>query len=79
MEWNIRSFVSGQARDGIGRTAVKTALYRVLMILISIAVAFAVTGRVDHALGIGLATNAVKTLTYYGYDRLWAHVEWGTA
>lgn len=59
------------------RTLTKAVLYRALMILVSIAVAFAVTGRVDQALGIGLATNLVKTATYVGYDRVWAHVNWG--
>jgi len=72
------TFLTRRARHGASRTLVKTALYRVLMVLVSVAVAFAVTGRVDQALGIGLATNAVKTVTYYGYDRLWAHVQWGT-
>jgi uncharacterized membrane protein len=56
---------------------VKTALYRVL--LVTGAVAFVMTGDLGTALDIGIATNLIKTLTYYGYERLWARIEWKTA
>lgn len=59
------------------RALVKTVLYRGLMLLVTVAVALTVTGDVTAAVNIGLVANAVKTLTYYGYERLWAHVDWG--
>ena len=59
------------------RAVVKTALYRVFMILVSVGVAYAVTGSVGQSLSIGLVTNLVKTCTYYGYERLWDRISWG--
>lgn len=66
-------------RERWSRSLVKTALYRVLMVAITILVAFFVTGNTAEALSIGLAANVVKTGTYYGYERLWARIDWGTA
>jgi len=65
-------------REGWRRTAVKTLAYRTLMFLITAVVAFAVTGSPVDAFNIGLVTNAVKTLTYAGYERVWARISWGT-
>ena len=59
------------------RTVVKTLCYRALMVTITVLVAWAVVGDVGQAASIGFVTNAVKTLTYYGYERLWDHVSWG--
>jgi len=61
------------------RALVKTALYRVLMVLVTVVVAYLLTGEVGTAINIGLVTNLVKTLAYYSYERLWAHVSWGVA
>lgn len=59
------------------RALVKTLLYRVLMIVITVLVAFVVTGNTGEALSIGLVANVVKTGTYYGYERLWDRIAWG--
>jgi uncharacterized membrane protein len=59
------------------RAVVKTLLYRGLMVAITVAVAFAVTGSTGDALQIGFVTNLVKTGTYYCYERLWARIAWG--
>lgn len=59
------------------RAVVKTACYRLVMVLVSVAVAFLVVGDVSQALSIGLATNVVKTATYYGYERIWDRIAWG--
>jgi len=63
--------------QGRKRALAKTILYRTLMIAITIGVSFAVTRDVTAAVNIGIATNALKTLTYYGYERLWDHLTWG--
>lgn len=55
----------------------KTLLYRLLMLVVTVAVALLFTGAVDQALQIGVAANAVKTGTYYAYDRLWSRISWG--
>lgn len=59
------------------RALAKTLCYRVLMVLVTVAVAWAIVGDVTDALNIGIATNLVKTATYYGYERLWDHIAWG--
>lgn len=47
------------------------------MVCITVVVAWSVTGSTGEALSIGLATNLLKTCTYYGYERVWDHVSWG--
>jgi uncharacterized membrane protein len=64
-------------RQARSRTVVKTALYRVVMVLVTVVVALAFTQDVGDALNIGLAANLVKTGTYYAYERLWDRVGWG--
>ena len=59
------------------RAVVKTAFDRVMMVLVSIVVAYLVVGDVSDALSIGLLTNVVKTMTYYSYERLWDRIAWG--
>ncbi|NHN49101.1 DUF2061 domain-containing protein [Halostella sp. JP-L12] len=59
------------------RAIVKTLCYRLLMLLITVAVAWVVVGDAGDALNIGLAANLVKTGTYYGYERLWDRISWG--
>ncbi|GAB3691891.1 hypothetical protein GCM10028857_29830 [Salinarchaeum chitinilyticum] len=66
------------ANQRLSRSLVKTLCYRVLMVAITIAVAFAFTNDAMAALNIGLVANVVKTGTYFGYERLWARISWGT-
>lgn len=73
------SLVSLRARDRWSRTLVKTLTYRIFMFLITAFVALAVTGSLAEAASIGVATNLLKTATYYGYERAWARIRWGVA
>jgi uncharacterized membrane protein len=59
------------------RAIVKTAGYRLLMLVITVLVAYLVVGDAGEALSIGLVANVVKTLTYYSYERLWDRIAWG--
>ncbi|WP_255150782.1 DUF2061 domain-containing protein [Halorarius halobius] len=59
------------------RAVVKTACYRLVMVVVSVTVAYLVVGDVTDAVSIGLVTNLVKTATYYGYERLWDRIAWG--
>ena len=71
------SLLSRDAIHARRRAVVKTLCYRALMVTITVAVAWAVVGDLGDAASIGLVTNAVKTLTYYGYERMWDRVAWG--
>lgn len=73
----IRSFFARSAIQKRSRAIVKTVLYRLVMVVITVAVAFAVTDDVGAALNIGIVANVVKTGTYYGYERLWDRITWG--
>ncbi|MFC6720087.1 DUF2061 domain-containing protein [Halobacteriaceae bacterium SHR40] len=61
----------------LSRVLAKTLLYRILMVLITIAVAFLFTENTGDALSIGILSNLIKTGTYYGYERLWDRITWG--
>lgn len=59
------------------RAVVKTLLYRLVMVAITVSIAWTVTGNTADALSIGLAANVVKTGTYYCYERAWDRISWG--
>lgn len=64
-------------REGVIRSLVKTAVYRTIMVLITVVVAFFFTDDATASISIGLTANAIKTFTYFGYERLWARIGWG--
>lgn len=47
------------------------------MVVITIVVAFVITGNTADALSIGIASNVIKTVAYYGYERVWGRITWG--
>lgn len=59
------------------RAVLKTLLYRGFMILVTVGVAFAITGDIETSVNIGIVTNIIKTGLYYIYERLWDHISWG--
>jgi len=69
--------VAGRPNQTWARTAVKTLCYRLLMLAVTVAVAWVVVGDVRDAASIGLVANVAKTGTYYAYERLWGRVDWG--
>jgi len=77
MSTSLNRDVSWSSHQQHRRAIVKTVCYRFLMVLITIAAAFLITGSGVQALGIGLVSNTVKTVTYYCYERLWARISWG--
>lgn len=70
-------FARRRPHQDLSRAVVKTLGYRLLMVCITVAVAFVVVGDVGQALSIGLVANVVKTGTYFGYERLWDRIDWG--
>ncbi|WP_232703329.1 DUF2061 domain-containing protein [Halobacterium wangiae] len=73
----LRDYISWRPHEARRRAIVKTLLYRALMVLVTIVVAWAVTGSATDAVNIGVAANVIKTGTYYGYERLWNRISWG--
>jgi uncharacterized membrane protein len=77
MESTLGGLVSDRPHQALSRAVVKTVLYRVMMVCITVLVAYLVVGDAAAALSIGFVTNVVKTATYYGYERLWDRIAWG--
>ncbi|MDJ1430809.1 DUF2061 domain-containing protein [Halostagnicola sp. A-GB9-2] len=75
----LSNIVSRSALQAQKRAIAKTLCYRLFMILITITVAWLIVGDVGDAVNIGLATNILKTGTYYLYERLWDHITWGVS
>lgn len=73
----LRGFVTRSAYQARRRAVVKTLCYRLLMVAITVSVAWLIVGDVGEAVEIGLVANVVKTGTYYAYERLWDRVTWG--
>ncbi|WP_114577314.1 DUF2061 domain-containing protein [Saliphagus sp. LR7] len=76
---SLRELVTWRPFQRRRRAVVKTLCYRLFMVLITVGVAFFVTGNTADAISIGLVTNVAKTFTYYGYERVWDHIAWGVA
>ena len=72
-----RSVFSRSALQARKRAIVKTLCYRIVMVLITIAIAWLIVGDVGDAVNIGIAANLLKTGTYYLYERAWDHITWG--
>jgi uncharacterized membrane protein len=77
MSTGLRGYVTRYPNQLRSRAVVKTLLYRVFMLVVTVGVALIVTGNTTDAVSIGIATNVVKTGTYYFYERLWDRIAWG--
>ncbi|MFB6101541.1 MAG: DUF2061 domain-containing protein [Haloplanus sp.] len=75
----MASSVAGRPRQARSRALVKTLCYRLLMVVITVAVAWAVVGNLGDAVSVGLVANVTKTGTYYAYERAWDRIAWGLA
>ena len=71
------SAVTGSPRQLRSRALVKTLGYRLLMILVTVVVAWVILGDVGDAVSIGIVANVVKTGLYYAYERFWDRIAWG--
>jgi uncharacterized membrane protein len=71
------SVTDGRLRQTRSRALVKTLGYRIVMIVVTVVVAWVVVGDLGEAASIGLVANLVKTGTYYAYERLWDRLSWG--
>ncbi|MEF8813926.1 MAG: DUF2061 domain-containing protein [Halovenus sp.] len=70
-QWAIRSVARRRS------VLLKAVGYRVLSVVVTVAIAFAVIGNMSAALDIGIWANVLKTGVYYAYERAWAGVDVG--
>lgn len=59
------------------RSLVKSATYRLGGLVLTTAIAWAMTGRVDVAASIGVADTLVKLGAFYVHERLWLRIGFG--
>ena len=59
------------------RSVVKSIIWRIICITVSIIIACYVTGKIDVSVAIGTIYNAITMILYYFHERFWNIIEWG--
>jgi uncharacterized membrane protein len=59
------------------RSLVKSVVWRVICIVVSVFTTFFLTGRWDLAVAVGSIYNAVTMVLYYFHERIWNRIKWG--
>ncbi|MFC6823790.1 DUF2061 domain-containing protein [Halopelagius fulvigenes] len=62
--------------QGWSRLLVKTVLYRVFTLALTVGLVWYVLGDPMTALNIGVAMTIAKTALYLVYERIWDHITW---
>ena len=59
------------------RSIAKTISWRIVAVIITGAVTYFLTGRLDFAVTVGLADTGVIFFTYYAHERIWTRISYG--
>jgi uncharacterized membrane protein len=59
------------------RSIAKSILWRIICIIVSIAVSYLLTSRWDIAVAIGSVYNIITMVLYYFHERMWNIIKWG--
>ena len=59
------------------RTIVKGLTWRIVSILLTIAIVYFLTGGIEDALKVGAFDFFIKFAVYFGHEKLWKLTEWG--
>ena len=68
------SFRMSSLLPRLPRSVVKTMTYSVMHLTVAVSVAYALTGNIAIALGIGLIEPAVQTVAYMLHENAWRRV-----
>ena len=60
-----------------GRSVVKSIIWRIVCIVVSIFTTFILTGSWNIAVAVGTIYNAITMVLYYFHERLWNRIKWG--
>jgi uncharacterized membrane protein len=52
----------------------KTVGYRILSVVVTVVIAFALLGDVSAAIDVGIWANVAKMGVYYAYERAWSEI-----
>jgi adenylylsulfate kinase len=64
-------------KDTIKRSAVKSIIYRALMVLSDFVILYLFSGKLIMSVGFAIVNNIWNTIAYFGYDRIWDKIQWG--
>jgi uncharacterized membrane protein len=59
------------------RSVVKSVVWRIICIVVSVFTTFLLTGRWNIALAVGTLYNAITMILYYFHERFWNKIKWG--
>jgi uncharacterized membrane protein len=59
------------------RSIVKSIIWRIICIVVSVLTTLALTGRWDLAVALGTLYNATTMVLYYFHERIWNRIKWG--
>jgi uncharacterized membrane protein len=59
------------------RSFAKAISWRLLAVVITSSVAYALTGKLEFALEIGAIDTAIKLVIYFAHERLWQRIPYG--
>ena len=59
------------------RSVVKSIIWRIICVAVSVLTSYFLTGRWDLAIAIGSVYNVITMILYYFHERLWNKTKWG--
>ena len=59
------------------RSVVKSIVWRIICIAVSIITAYLLTAKIELSVAIGSTYNAITMILYYFHERFWNRLEWG--
>jgi uncharacterized membrane protein len=60
------------------RSVVKSIVWRIICIVVSVVVTFLLSGEWDIAVAVGTLYNVITMILYYFHERIWNRIKWGT-
>jgi uncharacterized membrane protein len=60
------------------RSVVKSIVWRIICIVVSVVVTFFLSGKWDIAIAVGTVYNVITMILYYFHERIWNRIKWGT-
>jgi len=63
--------------DSRKRSVVKSIVWRIICIVVSVLTTFFLTGEWDIAVAVGTVYNAITMVLYYFHERFWSKIKWG--
>jgi uncharacterized membrane protein len=59
------------------RSVVKSIIWRLICIVVSVLTTFLVSGKWDIAVAVGTVYNVITMILYYFHERIWNRIKWG--